>query len=59
MVWCTKPLSMHNCDKYELMERIFRAKLEQHPDVEQILRDSGSRELLKRYALDYDWGGWF
>lgn len=43
-------------DKYELMERIFRAKLAQHPDVEQVLRDSGERELRKNYDLDNDWG---
>lgn len=43
-------------DKYALMEKIFRAKLEQHPDVVAVLKETGSRELLKVYDTDYDWG---
>lgn len=43
-------------DRYELMERIFRAKLDQHPDIREILLESGDRELLKVYDTDYYWG---
>lgn len=43
-------------DKYELMERIFRAKMEQHPDIKEILLESGDSELLKVYDTDYYWG---
>ncbi len=43
-------------NKYELMERIFRAKLTQHDDVKQVLFATGNRELLKVYDTDYDWG---
>ena len=43
-------------DKDVLMERIFRAKLAQHPDVKEILLESGDRELLKVYDTDYYWG---
>jgi N-glycosidase YbiA len=44
----------HN--KYELMEKIFRAKLEQHSDVREVLRLTGKRVLLKIYDTDYYWG---
>ena len=43
-------------DKYALMEKIFRAKLEQHPDIKDILLESEDRELLKVYDTDYYWG---
>lgn len=43
-------------DKDELMERIFRAKLDQHPDIRDMLKESGDRELLKVYDTDYYWG---
>ena len=43
-------------NKYELMQRIFRAKLEQHDDVRHVLLLTGDRELLKIYDTDYDWG---
>jgi len=43
-------------DKYTLMETIFRAKLEQHKDVREVLLATGDRELLKVYDADYDWG---
>ena len=45
-----------NLDKDDLMERIFRAKLDQHQDIRHILLDSGERELLKVYDTDYYWG---
>ncbi len=44
------------CNKDELMEKIFRAKLAQHEDVREILLESGGRELLKVYPTDYYWG---
>ncbi len=44
------------CDKDLLMEKIFRAKLEQHQDIKDILLESGVRELLKVYPTDYYWG---
>ena len=43
-------------DKDFLMEKIFRAKLEQHPDVERVLKLTKSRELLKVFPTDYYWG---
>lgn len=43
-------------DKDELMERIFRAKLEQHLDIREILLESLGHELLKVYDTDYYWG---
>lgn len=43
-------------DKYALMEKLSRAKLEQHSDIKEILLESGDRELLKVYDTDYYWG---
>lgn len=43
-------------DKYTLMETIFRAKLQQHSDVCEVLKLTGDRELLKVYDTDYYWG---
>jgi ribA/ribD-fused uncharacterized protein len=43
-------------DKDELMEKIFRAKLAQHSDIMDILKESCERELLKVYDTDYYWG---
>jgi predicted NAD-dependent protein-ADP-ribosyltransferase YbiA (DUF1768 family) len=34
-------------DKDALMEKIFRAKLDQHPDLVSVLKVSGDRQLLK------------
>jgi hypothetical protein len=42
--------------KDALMEKIFRAKLEQHQDIKDILLESGDAELLKVYPTDYYWG---
>jgi ribA/ribD-fused uncharacterized protein len=44
------------CNKDELMEKIFRTKLEQHKDIKDILLESADRELLKVYETDYYWG---
>lgn len=49
-------LLVEDYDKYEIMERITRAKLEQHEDVRNVLLATGDRELLKVYDTDYDWG---
>jgi ribA/ribD-fused uncharacterized protein len=43
-------------DKDSLMEQVFRAKLEQHPDVKHVLLLTKSRELLKVFPTDYYWG---
>lgn len=43
-------------DKLLLMEEIFRAKLEQHTDVREVLHETGDAELLKVYDTDYYWG---
>jgi hypothetical protein len=43
-------------DKDALMEKIFRAKLAQHPDIREVLLTTGDRELLKVYDTDYYWG---
>ncbi len=44
-----------NFDKYATMEQIFRAKLAQHTDIVDILKESGDRELLKVWDTDYYW----
>lgn len=43
-------------DKDVLMEKIFRAKLNQHDDVQKILLINGKRELFKVFDKDYYWG---
>jgi ribA/ribD-fused uncharacterized protein len=43
-------------DKLALMERIFRAKLSQHNDIEHILSVTKDRELRKVFGVDYYWG---
>ena len=43
-------------DKDALMETIFRAKLAQHQDIQDILLESGDSLLLKQYPTDYYWG---
>lgn len=42
-------------DKDAVMEELFRAKLKQHPDIRDILLESGDRELLKLH-IDTYWG---
>jgi ribA/ribD-fused uncharacterized protein len=41
--------------KVEVMEDICRAKLEQHEDVREVLRDSGDAAIIKTYP-DPFWG---
>ncbi len=43
-------------DKDALMEKIFRAKLAQHPDLTLVLKASGNRLLLKVTSNDSYWG---
>lgn len=43
-------------DKEALMEKIFRAKLDQHPDIARVLKLTKERELLKVFDKDYFWG---
>lgn len=43
-------------DKDGVMEELFRAKLEQHPHVGEILDMSGKRVLLKEISEDAYWG---
>lgn len=43
-------------DKDELMEKIFRAKLNQHPDLVIVLKASRDRQLLKVTPDDSYWG---
>lgn len=49
-------LLVEDYDKYEIMEKLCRAKLVQHDDVKEVLLATGDRELLKVYDTDYDWG---
>jgi ribA/ribD-fused uncharacterized protein len=43
-------------NKDAVMEELFRAKLAQHSDVLEVLKDSGDREILKVIDHDYYWG---
>ena len=43
-------------DKLVIMEEIFRAKLEQHSDVLDVLKETADAELRKVYDTDYYWG---
>lgn len=47
---------LEGCSKDELMEKIFRAKLTQHPDLVNVLKASKNRELLKVTPDDSYWG---
>ena len=49
-------LAVPGFDKLAVMEEIFRAKLSQHPDIADILRESADAELLKVWPTDYFWG---
>ncbi len=42
--------------KTDAMELVLRAKLEQHEEVRQILKRSGSEELIEDSPDDYFWG---
>ncbi len=49
-------LQISDFDKDAVMEELFRAKLAQHSDIANVLKESGSRELLKVIDTDYYWG---
>lgn len=49
-------LAVSDFDKDAVMEELFRAKIAQHPDIAEILRESDDRELLKVNDTDYYWG---
>ncbi len=49
-------LQLEEFDKDAVMEEIFRAKITQHPDIAEVLKESGTRELLKVHDTDYYWG---
>ena len=45
-----------NFDKEAVMEELFRAKLAQHPDISEILRETGDAILVKDHPDDGFWG---
>lgn len=49
-------LQVKGFDKVAVMEELYRAKLAQHPELVEILRESGDREIHKVFATDYFWG---
>lgn len=49
-------LLIEGYEKYVLMEKLMRAKLAQHSDIQKVLLETGDRELLKVYDTDYYWG---
>ena len=49
-------LAVPGFDKLAVMEEIFRAKLAQHSDIADILRESREALLVKRIATDSFWG---
>lgn len=49
-------LLVEGYDKYAIMEKLCRAKLDQHTDVKLVLLATKDRELLKVYDSDYYWG---
>ena len=49
-------LQIKDFDKDAVTEELFRAKMAQHADIIDILKESGDRELLKVWASDYYWG---
>ena len=51
-----KGLMLEGFDKDAVMEQVFRAKLQQHADIERILKATKERELRKVYDTDYYWG---
>lgn len=43
-------------DKLATMEEIYRAALDQHPHLREILKETGDRPLIKTVESDYFWG---
>ena len=42
--------------KVEMMEKILRAKLAQHPEVADALKQSGDEDIIENSPVDYFWG---
>ncbi len=51
-----KSFVKNDFDKDKIMEELMRAKTEQHPDIVEILKLSGTRGILKAIDTDYYWG---
>lgn len=49
-------LAIEDFDKDKTMEELFRTKLAQHPDIKEILLETGDAELIKLNETDYYWG---
>lgn len=49
-------LLIENYDKDTMVEKLFRLKLAQHPDIKDVLLATKERELQKVYDTDYYWG---
>lgn len=49
-------LAVDNFDKYLVMKNLFRLKIDQHPDIREILLESVGSELLKVSDYDSYWG---
>lgn len=49
-------LKVKGFDKLAVMEELFRAKLAQHEDIAEILKETGDAELIKVHEHDYFWG---
>jgi ribA/ribD-fused uncharacterized protein len=43
--------------KIAILEEILRAKLAQHPEAQEALRESGQEEIVEDSPTDYFWGG--
>ena len=50
-----QPETWHK-DKVGVMEEILRAKTEQHEDVQETLRKTGSRKIIENSPVDSFWG---
>jgi ribA/ribD-fused uncharacterized protein len=42
--------------KIEVMEKILRSKLEQHPEVQEALRRTETEQIFQDYPTDFFWG---
>lgn len=52
----TPHLLVKSFDKEAVMEELFRAKLAQHLDIAEILRETGDVILVKDHPVDAFWG---
>ena len=43
-------------EKVQVMEEILRAKVEQHEDVQEILKKTGNRKIIENSPVDDFWG---